>query len=51
MAQDEEEFAANTEVFKENPDEVLRHWGRKSDDSDLISASLGNWMLFVMEND
>ncbi len=39
MAQDEEEFPAHTEVCKGNPDEVLRHWGRKSDDSDLISAS------------
>ncbi len=40
MVQDEEEFPANTEVFKGNPDEVLRHWARKSGDSDLISASL-----------
>ncbi len=39
MVQDEEEFPANTEVFKGNSDEVLRHWVRKSDDSDLVSAS------------
>ncbi len=40
MAQDEEEIPANTEVFKGSSDEVLRHRARKSDDSDLISASL-----------
>ena len=31
MVQDEEEFPANTEVFKGKSDEVLRHWARNSD--------------------
>ena len=39
MAQDEEKFPANTEVFKGESDEVLRHRARNSD-GDLISASL-----------
>ncbi len=32
MVQDEEEFPAHTEVCKGNPDEVLRHRARKSDE-------------------
>ncbi len=32
MVQDEEEFPANTEVFKGESDEVLRHWARNSDE-------------------
>ncbi len=32
MVQDEEESPANTEVFKGEPDEVLRHWARNSDE-------------------
>ena len=45
MVQDEEEFPANTEVFKGESDEVLRHWARNSDEkrfnqwfSSLLSA-------------
>ena len=32
MAQDEEKFPANTEVFKGESDEVLRHRARNSDE-------------------
>ncbi len=32
MVQDEEESPANTEVFKGESDEVLRHWARNSDE-------------------
>ncbi len=32
MVQDEEEIPAHTEVCKENPDEVLRHWTGNSDE-------------------
>ncbi len=35
MVQDEEEFPANTEVFKGKSDEVLRHWARNSDEKRL----------------